>query len=203
MNFVLLLFVFLPTCICTQIPPLIDISPLFSTLISEKQQLLTQIDHAFKNYGVFIAYGLSEYESLLNSAFESSENLFNLPIQDKNSVSLNNSVDFGRGYLPLGLETGLKANFEKKEGFGFGYSRNTHPKVNLLSSTNKWPLNYQVLANAYNQLENIPKVDPEQVSLSLLNINGKIETARTEDRRSKRQKNERRTKNGGKTNVKK
>ena len=43
----------------------------------------------------------------------------------------------------------------------------------------------------------------EQVSLSLLNINGKIETARTEDIISKRQKNERRTKNGGKTNVKK
>lgn len=33
---------------------------------------------------------------------------------------------------------------------------------------NKWPINYQVLANAYNLLENIPKVDPEQVSLSWL-----------------------------------
>ena len=33
---------------------------------------------------------------------------------------------------------------------------------------NKWPINYQVLANAYNSIENVPKVDPSQVSLSWL-----------------------------------
>ncbi len=33
---------------------------------------------------------------------------------------------------------------------------------------NKYPINYQLLANAYNQLENVPKVDPKQMSFSWL-----------------------------------
>ena len=54
-----------------------------------------------------------------------------------------NSGKIGRGYLPLGSESGANGIFESKEGFAFGYkweNENTQNKPsNPMEEHNKWP----------------------------------------------------------------
>ena len=146
----------------TAAAPIIDISPLLHSSDLDPDNFHTQhlisrttgaIVEAFRDYGVFIATGLTageiddiHFDIVSDSSFQSALQLFDLPMLSKVAVQLNMSTDptntnssFGRGFLKFGAEAGLSEYFEPKEGFSYGYQLPHNQSRNMLNQPNIWP----------------------------------------------------------------
>ncbi len=135
-------------------PPVIDISALVSpppaptqAWMRELSSVLQQMDRAFVEHGVFVVTNHGLTESDIQSGFQAANDLFSLPMEEKEAVNINKLTNlnpsttstvnadgtiastssdgkdlvFGRGYLSFGSESGLATIFEPKEGYSYGY----------------------------------------------------------------------------------
>jgi len=131
-------------------PPTIDIKPILTCSQKSSFELefncsndfydniSEKILDALRDFGIFFA-SCDACNGFSTEYLESSRNLFNMPFTEKQSVALNDSDRFGRGYLGFGEEAGLSNFFEPKEGYSYGYAHNNYSQRNLLSAENIWP----------------------------------------------------------------
>ena len=118
--------------------PVIDLSPFSFSSIYNNPTAHTQalenaskhIDLALQSDGIFLGINhnlgpFSQSSESSKSVFHIAQSLFNLPLIEKREVALGKS-DRGsswlRGYIEMGLESGLAAVFEPKEGYAYGYN---------------------------------------------------------------------------------
>jgi isopenicillin N synthase-like dioxygenase len=138
-------------------PPVIDISPLFNQDGSAKLACAHDIDQALVKFGVFVAVGHIIEPELRDGAIRAGYRLFDLPIESKQSVSVDILGGIGRGYLPFGKESGVAAYFEPKEGYSYGYDHDPNStKEHPLQRHNTWPdnlapLDSELMVHLYNQ----------------------------------------------------
>jgi isopenicillin N synthase-like dioxygenase len=123
------------------VPPIIDFSRLTYDMPLIPIDLFEQIEDALTNHGAFVAVNHSVWLTDQQRAFGAANNLFSLPLQEKESLQFNQTDHFGRGYLSFGAESGLSANFEPKEGYSFGHPKHLSysPEKTWLRSPNLWP----------------------------------------------------------------
>lgn len=144
----------------------------------EAEETVRQIHESFIKFGLVL---LKDHEfKAAEKVIESSENLFALDLTNKiendfeteqereerevntdylKDKEINKEDRYGRGYLKVGQESGVKTYYEVKEGYSYGNPNNKNNmnednnKKILLKNQNIWPkdLNNQDLNN-FNQL---------------------------------------------------
>ena len=88
--------------------PVIDISPMFSSSLKERQQLASQVGKACRGVGFFYAQNHNVPEALISRTFKAVEDFFRLPLEEKMQCHIHKSPAL-RGYEPL-FETRLDPN---------------------------------------------------------------------------------------------
>ncbi|RYG97064.1 isopenicillin N synthase family oxygenase, partial [archaeon] len=116
-------------------PPIVDIQNLWNSVDSA---VVNQLEHAFINHGLAILKGVNISTEERIAYFNAVQELMDLEEHDKMSVRVNSSKAIGRGYLPIGSESGLAEYIEPKEGYSYGYP-SEHTEHNKLTSPNIWP----------------------------------------------------------------
>lgn len=74
----------------------------------------------------------------IDAMLDAARALFALPLEAKR-LAASDGEGFGRGYIPLGGESGLASFLELKEGFCFGAAA-APPFENALRAANRWPV---------------------------------------------------------------
>lgn len=126
--------------------PVIDISVLmddrndsYSTEVLHECSM--SILNALSTYGTFIAI-ISHVNDHIHQLSSAKSLFVDIDEVEKkaNLLSLSKEI-FGRGYIPIGSESGLSHKYEKKEGFSYGYPgiANVSDARNPLESINIWP----------------------------------------------------------------
>lgn len=124
--------------------PIIDISPFVDDGGSQscKDQVAQELHAACCEVGFFYIKGHGVHSSITNRAIDFSSRFFQLPLDVKNEISINQSPSF-RGYQRIGENiTQYKADFH--EGLDFYKElRDDHPVVKAgmyrLAGKNQWP----------------------------------------------------------------
>lgn len=113
---------------------------------------VSAISKALEDYGVFIAvnHGIS-LSDINTSQHIATSKLFSLTLDQKMNVSMRSLNSTARGYIGFGQESGLKSNFEPKEGYSYGYDWNVSihgPPTNPMQQSNIWPKDFPLEASA-------------------------------------------------------
>lgn len=137
------LFALVVMCCSAASIPIIDVSPLFSSDVTDYLRCAHEIDSAFRTYGLFLASNHNIDKSLRHDMMESGRSLFRLDDEDKRAVQVT-SGGFMRGYISFGAESGLASVFEPKEGYSYGYSWMDGDAAfsNSLQGHNVWPSSF-------------------------------------------------------------
>ena len=125
--------------ICSELPPIIDLSDAWSSNPQSRLECSIKVDAALREYGVFVAVGHFIGPQQYDSALAAARNLFGLSMNDKRSVSMDAVGGIGRGYLPFGRESGVSSYFEPKEGYSYGYNFIDQHSEHPLQRVNIWP----------------------------------------------------------------
>ncbi|KAH7381879.1 putative 1-aminocyclopropane-1-carboxylate oxidase [Cadophora sp. MPI-SDFR-AT-0126] len=80
--------------------PLIDIGPIFSTSLSDRQVVAARLREACINVGFFYVKGHGIQQDLVDGVFEWGKKFFDLPFEEKMEVYIDNTPHY-RGYTPL------------------------------------------------------------------------------------------------------
>jgi isopenicillin N synthase-like dioxygenase len=117
--------------------PIIDIEPLIDNSNILKQTG-KKIRDACKNFGFFYIKNHNIPKSHIDTLIPAIQNFFNLPLEDKIKIHINNSKIF-RGYTPLGEEfTDNSYDWHECVDFGLETKKNDSNYRKLLGP-NQWP----------------------------------------------------------------
>jgi len=117
--------------------PIIDIEPLIDNANILKQTG-KKIRDACKNFGFFYIKNHNIPKSHIDTLIPAIQNFFNLPLEDKIKIHINNSKIF-RGYTPLGEEfTDNSYDWHECVDFGLETKKNDSNYRKLLGP-NQWP----------------------------------------------------------------
>ncbi|MCF8461765.1 MAG: hypothetical protein K9G46_13660 [Flavobacteriales bacterium] len=97
--------------------PVIDISPLING--GDQNLVAKQIHEACTNHGFFYISGHGISEDLQNDLEQFSTSFFQLPLEEKMKISMNNGGRAWRGFFPVGDEL-TSGKPDQKEGIYFG-----------------------------------------------------------------------------------
>ncbi len=109
-----------PSSFSAQAPPfalpVLDISPLFSTQMEDRQKVAAEIGKAARNNGFFYITGHGISTDLRNELIHQAKQFFDLPLHEKMNLYIGNSRNH-RGYVPPGEEVFAAGTKDRKEAF--------------------------------------------------------------------------------------
>ena len=130
--------------------PIVDVTALFhyeegTEFGRDLKAVINAIDEALRSCGVFLLTAQDfKAPGYLQRFLEAARILFQLPIDQKESVSIESNEL--RGYLSMGSESGLESIYEPKEGFAYGFDwtkEKLRYKTNDMQIDNVWPATLQ------------------------------------------------------------
>lgn len=124
--------------------PIINISPLFGDNEDKKLAVAKEIGYACRNYGFFYVAGHPIPESLIENLQDVSQAFFDLPIDEKMKIKMNQSGTSCKGYMPFGEEI-TSGKHDQKEVIYFGeeldHNDSRVQRGLLLHGPNQFPTN--------------------------------------------------------------
>jgi len=125
--------------------PVIDVSRLRSTEISDRKAVAIEIRKASNAVGFFYITNHGIKEHIVDRMFAETKHFFDLPLEVKNQISIAKSP-ISRGFEPIGYQTlDQTAAPDLKEGFYIGVERGpddllVHAKTPIMDQTSGLPI---------------------------------------------------------------